>query len=124
MHVPDRYVWVALGLAVLHALGLVPIVRRLRGPEPALRFRARLELLETAAMLFLVGGLFLSVTFRGHLVLARRHRLRGPDRGCAARGVRGLRARRSTTSRPARQKPSACAPAAVAGVSLQEESPA
>ncbi len=44
--------------------------------------------------------------------------------GCAARGVRGLRARRSTTSRPVRQKPSACAPAAVAGVSLQEESPA
>ncbi|MER6444075.1 hypothetical protein [Streptomyces venezuelae] len=62
MDIPDWYVWIALGLAVLQALGLVPIVRRLHGPDPALRSQARLELLETAATLLLISGLFLGLT--------------------------------------------------------------
>ncbi|MFH9799549.1 hypothetical protein [Streptomyces virginiae] len=62
MDIPDRYIWIAVGLAVLQALGLLPMVRRLRGPDPALRSRARLEVLETVGTLVLMGGLVLSLT--------------------------------------------------------------
>ncbi|MFF3675891.1 hypothetical protein ACFYYS_18190 [Streptomyces sp. NPDC002120] len=62
MDIPDWYVWIALGLAVLQALGLVPIIRRLRGPDLVLRSKARLELLETIGTLLLMGGLLLSLT--------------------------------------------------------------
>ncbi|MFD8894726.1 hypothetical protein [Streptomyces sp. NPDC059566] len=98
MDIPDWYVWIALGLAVLQALGLVPIVRRLRGPDLALRSQARLELLETVGTLLLMGGLLLSLTVAeswfwiaavGFTLMAAVY---------AVKGVRRLRARRSTTS--------------------------
>ncbi|MFD9008689.1 hypothetical protein [Streptomyces sp. NPDC059552] len=98
MDIPDWYVWLALGLAVLQALGLVPIVRRLRGPDLALRSQARLELLETVGTLLLMGGLLLSLTVAeswfwiaavGFTLMAAVY---------AVKGVRRLRARRSTTS--------------------------
>ncbi|MFE5724763.1 hypothetical protein [Streptomyces erythrochromogenes] len=62
MDIPAWYIWLALGLAALQVVGLVPIVRRLRGPDPALRARARLEVVETAGTLLLMGGLALSLT--------------------------------------------------------------
>ncbi|MEU9087170.1 hypothetical protein [Streptomyces sp. NPDC048357] len=98
MYIPDWYVWIALGLAVLQVLGLVPIVRRLRGPDLALRFKARLELLETVATLLFMGGLLLSLTVAkswfwiatvGFTLMAATY---------TVKGVRRLRARRSTTS--------------------------
>ncbi|ARE72543.1 hypothetical protein B6R96_00055 [Streptomyces sp. Sge12] len=98
MDIPDWYVWIALGLAVLQALGLVPIVRRLRGPDLALRSQARLELLETVGTLLLMGGLLLSLTVAeswfwiaavGFTLMAAVY---------AVKGVRRLRAHRSTTS--------------------------
>ncbi|WP_327260276.1 hypothetical protein OG444_01280 [Streptomyces sp. NBC_01232] len=96
--IPDWYVWIALGLAVLQALGLVPIVRRLRGPDPALRSRARLELLETAATLLLIGGLFLSLTAAESWFWLAATGFALLTAGYAVRGVRRLRAHRSTTS--------------------------
>ncbi|MCY0955282.1 hypothetical protein [Streptomyces sp. H27-S2] len=98
MDIPDWYVWIALGLAVLQALGLVPIVRRLRGPDPALRSQARLELLETAATLLLMSGLFLSLTHAAAWFWLAATGFALLTAGYAARGVRRLRARRSTTS--------------------------
>ncbi|MGW6612250.1 hypothetical protein ACWGA0_02090 [Streptomyces erythrochromogenes] len=98
MDIPDWYIWLALGLAALQALGLVPIVRRLRGPDPALRARARLELVETVGTLLLMGGLVLSLTVAeswfwlaatGFALMAAVY---------AVKAVRRLRARRTTTS--------------------------
>ncbi|WP_314253525.1 hypothetical protein [Streptomyces sp. DSM 40907] len=98
MDIPDWYVWIALGLAVLQALGLVPIVRRLRGPDPVVRSKARLELLDTVAALLLIGGLLLSFTageswfwlaFAGFALMTAVY---------VTKGVRRLRARRSPAS--------------------------
>ncbi|MER7519374.1 hypothetical protein [Streptomyces sp. NPDC126499] len=61
MDIPDWLVWVALGLFVLQALGLVPVTRRMRGPDPAVRAKARLDLLETVGSLLMFGGLMLSL---------------------------------------------------------------
>ncbi|WP_405427672.1 hypothetical protein [Streptomyces erythrochromogenes] len=98
MDLPDQYVWIALGLAVLQALGLVPIVRRLRGPDPALRARARLELLETAATLLLMGGLLLSLTAAESWLWLAATCFALLTTSYAVKGVRRLRARRGTTS--------------------------
>ncbi|MFD9008695.1 hypothetical protein [Streptomyces sp. NPDC059552] len=98
MDIPDWYVWIALGLAVVQALGLVPIVRRLRGPDSVVRAKAHLELLDTVAALLLIGGLLLSLTVAeswfwlaaiGFALMAAVY---------AVKGVRRLRARRSTAS--------------------------
>lgn len=59
MDTPDWFVWIALGLVVLQALGLVSVIRRMRGADPAGRFEARLDLLETVGSLLLLGGLVL-----------------------------------------------------------------
>lgn len=61
MDIPDWFVWITLGLAVLQALALVPIVRRLREPDAAVRFKARLDLLDAGSSLLLFGGLLLSL---------------------------------------------------------------
>ncbi|MGW2587148.1 hypothetical protein ACWCYZ_38700 [Streptomyces virginiae] len=98
MDIPDWYVWIALGLAVLQALGLVPIVRRLRGPDPALRSQGRLELLETAATLLLIGGLFLSLTAAQSWFWLAATGFALMTCVYAVKGVRRLRARRDTTS--------------------------
>lgn len=57
--IPDWFVWIALGLVVLQALGLVPVVRRMRGADPVVRSEARLDLVETVGSLLLYGGVVL-----------------------------------------------------------------
>ncbi|MET9374797.1 hypothetical protein ABZX98_11690 [Streptomyces sp. NPDC002992] len=61
MDIPDWFVWIALGLAVLQALSLVPVIRRLRGPDPAVRSKARLDLLDAVGNMLLLGGLTLGL---------------------------------------------------------------
>ncbi|MDX2765584.1 hypothetical protein [Streptomyces europaeiscabiei] len=61
MDIPGWFVWLALGLAVLQALGLVPVIRRLPGSDSAVRFEACLDLLDVVASLLLFGGLVLSL---------------------------------------------------------------
>ncbi|MGW0170263.1 hypothetical protein ACWDWT_34580 [Streptomyces sp. NPDC003343] len=60
MDIPGWFVWIALGLAVMQALGLVPVVRRLRGSDSSVRFKARLDLLDAVGSMLLFGGLVLS----------------------------------------------------------------
>ncbi|MFJ8945158.1 hypothetical protein ACIRG4_18330 [Streptomyces sp. NPDC102395] len=61
MDIPDWSLWLFLGLALLQVLTLVPISRRLREPDPAVRSEARLDLLDTFAGLLLFGGALMSV---------------------------------------------------------------
>ncbi|MEU9402946.1 hypothetical protein [Streptomyces sp. NPDC048242] len=61
MEIPDWFAWMALGLAALQALGLVPIAHRLRGPDPVVRTKARLDLLDTLGNLLALGGLILGI---------------------------------------------------------------
>ncbi|MET7365649.1 hypothetical protein ABZS61_07425 [Streptomyces sp. NPDC005566] len=61
VNIPDWFVWIALGLALLQALALVPIARRLREPDSAVRSKARLDLLGTGSSLMLFCGLLLSL---------------------------------------------------------------
>ncbi|MEV7071286.1 hypothetical protein [Streptomyces sp. NPDC093990] len=46
MDIPGWFAWLALALAVLQALGLVPVVHRLRGLDASAQFQARLDLLD------------------------------------------------------------------------------
>ncbi|MFF9037781.1 hypothetical protein ACF090_20195 [Streptomyces sp. NPDC014892] len=48
-------------LLVLRALGLVPVIRRLRGSDSSVRFEARLDLLDVVSSALLLGGLLLSL---------------------------------------------------------------
>ncbi|MGQ4380576.1 hypothetical protein ACN6K9_004120 [Streptomyces sp. SAS_267] len=59
MHIPDWFDWIFLGLAVLQAVALVPVIRRLRGLDSAVRLKGRLDVLETVGSLLLLGGLLL-----------------------------------------------------------------
>ncbi|WP_286255677.1 hypothetical protein [Streptomyces graminofaciens] len=61
MDIPGWFVWLALGLAILQALGLVPVIRRLRESDSSVRFQARLDLVDVVASLLLFGGLVLSL---------------------------------------------------------------
>ncbi|XIE81536.1 hypothetical protein AB6O49_34060 [Streptomyces sp. SBR177] len=63
MDIPDWVLWTNCGLAGLQVLGLVPVVRRMRGDDPAERSKARLDLLESVAGLMIFGGL--SLVFAG-----------------------------------------------------------
>jgi hypothetical protein len=92
--IPGWFVWLALGLAALQALGLVPVIRRLRGSGSGVRFEACLDLLDVVASLLLFGGLVLSLavaaswfwlTFAGFALMAAVYALRGVYR------VRGRR---------------------------------
>lgn len=98
VEIPDWYVWIVLGPAVLQALGLVPIVRRLRGPDPVLRSQARLELLDTVATLILMSGLFLTLTHAEDWFWLAATGFALLTAGYVAKGVRHLRARRSSAS--------------------------
>ncbi|MFF1297493.1 MULTISPECIES: hypothetical protein [unclassified Streptomyces] len=98
MNIPGWFVWIALGLAVLQALGLVSAIRRLRGSDSAVRFEARLGLLDVVASLLLFGGLVLSLavaeswfwlTCAGFVLMAAVY---------AVKGVRWLRARQRHTA--------------------------
>ncbi|MFI1699528.1 hypothetical protein ACH419_26605 [Streptomyces bobili] len=51
---------VTLSLAVLQALGLVPIIRRLRGSDSSVRFNARHDRLNAVGSLLIFGGLMLA----------------------------------------------------------------
>ncbi|MGN9796335.1 hypothetical protein ACTMTU_35360 [Streptomyces sp. OZ13] len=86
MDIPGWFVWIALGLAVLQALGLIPVIRRLRGSDSAVRFKARLDLLDGVGSLLLFGGLLLSLmvseswfwlAFVGFALLAAVYALKG-----------------------------------------------
>ncbi|WP_395358269.1 hypothetical protein ACHGLA_01050 [Streptomyces sp. YH02] len=61
MNIPDWLLWLALGLFVLQALGLVPVVRRMREADPTVRSKARLDLLDTIGALLMFGSLMLSL---------------------------------------------------------------
>lgn len=96
--IPGWSVWLALGLAVLQALGLVPVIRRLRGSDSVVRFEAGLDLLDVIASLLLFGGLVLSLavaeswfwlTCAGFVLMAAVY---------AVKGVRWLRARQRHTA--------------------------
>ncbi|MET7977298.1 hypothetical protein ABZW44_30595 [Streptomyces mirabilis] len=93
MDIPGWSVWIALALAFLQALGLVPAIRRLRGSDSAVRFEARLDLLDVVGSLLLFGGLLLSLvvahswfwlTFAGFALMGAVY---------AVKGVHWLRAR-------------------------------
>ncbi|MFJ9107865.1 hypothetical protein [Streptomyces sp. NPDC102283] len=62
MDIPDWFLWAALGFSVLQAAALVRIVRRLRGPDRAVRSMARLELLDAVSTVMLMTGLVLSLS--------------------------------------------------------------
>jgi hypothetical protein len=96
--IPGWFVWIALGLAVLQALGLVPVIRRLRGSDSSVRFEARLDLLDVVSSMLLLGGLLLSLavaeswfwlTFAGFALMTAVY---------AVKGAYWLRARRRPTA--------------------------
>ncbi|MGJ7420398.1 hypothetical protein AB9128_31620 [Streptomyces cinereoruber] len=95
MDIPDWSVWVALGIIILQLLGLVPVTRRMRDPDPAVRSKGRLDLLETIGCLLLFGGVLLSsavaeplvwLTPIGFVLMAATY---------VVKGIRRLRTRRS-----------------------------
>ncbi|MFG2473938.1 hypothetical protein [Streptomyces fagopyri] len=98
MDIRDWFDWIFLGLVVLQALGLVPIVRRLRELDSAVRFNARLDLLDAVGSLMLFGGALLSsVVAESWLWLA----VTGfalMSAGYTVKGVRWLRARHRPTA--------------------------
>ncbi len=98
VEIPRWFVWIAFGLAVLQALGLVPVIRRLRGSDPSAHFEARLDLLDAVASLMLLGGMVLSLavaeswfwlTFAGFAAMTAVYAVKGAVR---------LRARRHPTA--------------------------
>ncbi|MFH9824831.1 hypothetical protein [Streptomyces bobili] len=98
MDIPGWPVWIALALVLLQVLGLVSVIRRLRESDAALRFKARLDLLDVAGSLLLFGGLMLSLlvaeswfwlVIPGFVLLAAVY---------AVKGVHWLRARRHPTA--------------------------
>lgn len=96
--IPDWFYWICVGLVFLQVLALVPIIRRLRGLDPAVRAEARGDLVDTVGNILLFGGLLLSQQFSsywGWLALAG-FLLMGA--GYAWKGVKMLRARRRSAA--------------------------
>ncbi|MGW2209289.1 hypothetical protein [Streptomyces sp. NPDC001781] len=98
MDIRGGFVWIALGLTVLQALGLAPVIRRLRGSDSAVRSKARLDLMDVIGSLLLLGGVLLSLavaeswfwlTFAGFALMTTVY---------VAKGVHWLRARRRPTA--------------------------
>lgn len=96
--IPDWFVWIFLGLAVLQVLGLVSIIRRLRGLDSAARFKARLDLVDAVGSLLLFAGLLLTlvvaeswfwIAVPGFVLMTAVY---------AVKGVHRLRARRRPTA--------------------------
>ncbi|MFF9064943.1 hypothetical protein ACF09E_06235 [Streptomyces sp. NPDC014891] len=88
MDIPVAFRWVLAALLVLQLIALVPVVRRMRRPDPAVRTDARLDLVDAVSSLTLLAGLALN---QSALLLA----------GCVllgavivVKGVRALRVRR------------------------------
>ncbi|MEV5162835.1 hypothetical protein [Streptomyces sp. NPDC053728] len=97
MDIPDWLVWIALVLALLQALALVPGVRRLRGSDSRVRAKARLDLLDTVASLLLMGGLLLNLAVSDSWMWLSLAGLALMAAVYAVKGVRLIRARRSPT---------------------------
>jgi hypothetical protein len=95
--IPDWFVWIALGLAVLQALALVPVIRRLRGPDHAVRSKARLDLMETVGSLLLFSGLLLSFVVAEYWFWLALAGFALMTAVYAVKGVHLLRARRRPT---------------------------
>ncbi|MET9913498.1 hypothetical protein ABZZ74_43235 [Streptomyces sp. NPDC006476] len=99
MGIPGWFVWIFLVLFFWQVLGLFPVIHRLREANSALRFKARLDLLEVVGSLLLFGGSLLSFTveeswgawlaFAGFALLSAVY---------AVKGVHWLRARRHPTA--------------------------
>ncbi|MFC9791469.1 hypothetical protein ACFVJI_02350 [Streptomyces sp. NPDC127584] len=59
MDIPVAFRWVLAALLLLQLVALVPVVRRMRRPDPAVGTEARLDLLDAASSLTLLAGLAL-----------------------------------------------------------------
>lgn len=96
--IPNWLLWPALGAALLQALALIPGIRRLRGPDPATRTKARLDLLDSIANLLLLTGLLLTMTAGEPWLWLSLTGLALLPLVYAAKGLRLLRARRRTAA--------------------------
>jgi hypothetical protein len=100
VNIPSWSIWIALGLTVLQALYLAPVIHRLRESDSATRLKARLDLLETIGSLLLFSGpplslvvaqswVWLILSLAGFVLITAVH---------AVKGVYWLRARRHPTA--------------------------
>lgn len=96
--IPNWLLWPALGAALLQALAFIPGIRRLRGPDPATRTKARLDLLDSVANLLLLTGLLLTMTAGEPWLWLSLTGLALLPLVYAAKGLRLLRARRRTAA--------------------------
>ncbi|MCX5266042.1 hypothetical protein [Streptomyces sp. NBC_00199] len=94
MDIPDWFAWIFLGLVVLQVLGLAPVIHRLRGFDSAVRFKARLDLLDAVGGLLLFGGSLLSLMVAGPWLWIAVPGWVLMATGYAIKGVHRLRARR------------------------------
>ncbi|MFF3838544.1 hypothetical protein [Streptomyces sp. NPDC001930] len=94
MDIPDWLVWIALVLIVVQALGLVPVVRRLRGPDLALRSKARFELVDAIGGLVFSIGLLLTAAVADSLFWLSLVGIAVVAAGYAMKGAHLLRTRR------------------------------
>ncbi|MFG2947577.1 hypothetical protein [Streptomyces adustus] len=94
MHMPRWYDWIILGLALLQALALVPISRRLRGSDPDERAKGRLDLIDAAGSLLLFGGMFLGSRVSGSWLWLSLVGFVLMGIGYSMKGIHLLRARR------------------------------
>jgi hypothetical protein len=92
--IPGWFVWIFLVSFLWQVLGLFPVIHRLREANPALRIKARLDLLEVVGSMLLFGGALLGFMVGKSwfwLGLAGFPLLTG---AYAVKGVHWLRARR------------------------------
>ncbi|MET9953573.1 hypothetical protein ABZ135_18750 [Streptomyces sp. NPDC006339] len=98
MDIPEWFAWVALGLIVLQALAVVPLARRMRGPDPAVRSKARLDLLDAVGSTLMFVGLLLSLLVAESLYWIALAGFVLTAGVLAVKGLRLLRARRRPTA--------------------------
>ncbi|MDV9189865.1 hypothetical protein R6L23_16850 [Streptomyces sp. SR27] len=98
MDIPDWFVWIAIGLTALQAVGLVPVIRRMRDTDPALRSQGRFDLLETLGSLLMFVGLMLSLFLTASWAWLSLAGLALMTAVYAVKGARLLRARRRRTT--------------------------
>ncbi|MGW0030360.1 hypothetical protein ACWDXD_11075 [Streptomyces sp. NPDC003314] len=80
MDVPVAFRWIFAALAVLHLITLIPVMRRLRAPEPGPRVEARFTLLDAACSLTAFAGIAFEVfplTLCGLTALALLYAVKG-----------------------------------------------
>ncbi|MFF8189373.1 hypothetical protein ACF05L_00440 [Streptomyces bobili] len=98
MDIPGWPVWIALALVLLQVLGLVPVIRRLRESDAALRAKARLDLLDVVGSLLLFGGLMLSLLVAESWFWLALPGFALMSAAYAVKGVQRFRARRHPTA--------------------------